>query len=493
MGGKKLLICSSSKVVTNAFFTQTHAFARLAKDHQVFVCFNDSPQGGSQASDFAGEGFVKAVGISPTERRKRIFLYQLHANTLGARRYSENCGVIYQMNARDYGNPIQRLIHRILGCTEWSAKAFSFLVEAYCGINEGIAAAMAEIKPDLVITFFSGNAPFEIATIKAAKAAGIPTLSLQHGWDQIDTRGFAPFLPDYAGVWGYQSSLTLQRMHKMPPERIFHVGAPFKELFDAAGDADKKAIRSEIGVPMADKLVLFAGTGNAFNEVRLLRLFEEAIATGQLPGATVLYRPHPALVYNTLDLDFFEQGFKHVIMDPAMAPLYSSAHKERKSGGPQRYIQALVPGYLAKLIAACDAVVAPLSTVQIQAACKGVPSVGIAFVDKTNRRYRNRYRFEEHKISRGMPGMFMCSHPRDLISKAAEALSFSASPSNRDLLRHYSGFAIQSDALTYSQRLDRAISSILADRAADRLPFHFLSDPILDFSDDENVVDLEPR
>ena len=238
----RILVFSPNIITTNAAFLQTRMFQDLIEEFDIYICCNIGIKG-SDPSLLKDRGFKDIFGYEPSKRRQGIASWQLHINTLGGRKFSRNPSLIYEMNKKAYGNTRQRIVHRVLGASSFSARVMNNLFEKYVGENEAITKIIDTIKPDLMITFLCGSSVLEIEAIKSARLNGIPIVGLQYGWDSISTRGLMPFRPDYMGVWGYQSRTFAERMHEMPPERIFHVGVPFGDEFKKPCEKTESEIR----------------------------------------------------------------------------------------------------------------------------------------------------------------------------------------------------------------------------------------------------------
>ncbi len=484
----KILITIPSIIVANAFFIQARMFQDMLDDFDIYICCNTGAKKGIDVNIFKNMEFKGILGCQESTRREKIYPFQLHMNTLGGRKFSRNSSIIYDMNKNDYGNIRRQIVHRALGASSFSARVMNYIFEKYAGENESIRNVIDSIKPDLMITFLCGNSTVEIESIKSARLNRIPIVGLQHGWDSISTRGLMPFLPDYMGVWGYQSRIFAEKMHDMPPERIFHAGVPFGDEFKKPCEKSESEIKSRLGLPEGKRVLLYAGSIWAYNEVRNLKLIEDAIEAKELDNCCILYRPHPFQHEAKADIDFFKQEFKHVYLDPALAAQYKTAKEQRKGVSISRNKIEIDFTHMKEIINISSIIVAPLSTVMIQGAIYGTPSVGLLYVDRANERFWRRWEFEELDIIRAMPGICLCPHPNQLIDDCLKALQWSEDEVIIKAMKNYAALAIHNDDLTYGQRVRHAINAIL--HRDDNSVYSYLGEPIINFKNKENVIDF---
>ncbi len=458
---KKILIFSPGIVITNAFFIESDIFGPLTRDFDLYICANTGSKG-SDLKLFAGKGFKAVYGHAPSSRRQQTMLLELSVNALGGRKYSRNCEIIYNMCKETYGGRLKRMIHRSLGCSLWTAKWTNALIEKYVGTDQKLQELIDQVKPDAIVTFLCGGAVLEIESMKIAKKNRVPVIGLQYGWDNISTWGLMPFLPDFIGVWGYQSRIFAERIHRISSNRIFHLGAPFVDRLRQPQAVSREDVRRRLNLPKDKKIILFAGNIWGFNEVRTLQRLEKAIATGELADCCILYRPHPFQHQQVHDLNYFEQNFKYIYLDPVVADQYRHARLRQQDVEIKNTKVAIDFQHMKEIFSLVDGIIAPLSTYMIQGAVCGVPSVGIAYTDEANKQYRQRFDFEEFSIVKSMPGIYMALRSQDLLPACLKMLKFSESPENKNLLKHYAGFAIQDDGLDVSRRLKNAMGAVVS-------------------------------
>ena len=485
----KILVTIPSIIIANAFFTQNRIFQNLADEFDIHICAYTGAAKGTDPSIFNNMGFKGICGYDFSEKRRRLFPYQLQINTLGGRKLSRNCSVIYEMNKESYGNIRQRMIHRISGITNYSTKLMNHLFEKYIGENEIIKDIIDSVRPDLIITFLSGNTVTEIESIKSARLHGIPIVGLQYSIDNLCTRGLMPFLPDYMGVWGYQSRILAEKIHNMPTERIFHVGAPFGDEFKKPCTQTDSELRAKLGLPKRKRILLYAGSIWAYNEVRNLRLIEDAIEAGDLDNCCVFYRPHPFQHSVRGDMDFSNQKFKHVQIDPALRKHYTTVKNQQIDFDFSRVTTSIDFAYQKRVLTMASVIIAQVSTMMIQGAFLGTPSIGLLYVDSANERFWRRSEFEEMHLTKAMPGICLCLHPDKLIDDCRKALRWAEDKNIINSMKKHAASAIYDDDLTYTQRVRYTINAIL--HPDNNSVFNYLSKPCINIKNKENVIDYQ--
>lgn len=485
---KKILLFSPSLSTTNALFPRIPVFQDLTDEFDIYMYCDVSGKGGTDRGFFEKIGIKDFFEYYPPPRRKKIHRMQFHINTLGAGKYLRAGRVIYNANKKRYGNLMQRVIHRTLGSSYYSARAANYLFEKYIGENNNIRNIINSVKPDLMITSLSGNTALEIDAIKCAKLNGVPIMGLQYSWDSLSNRGLMPFQPDYMGVWGYQCRFFAEKVHKMPAERVFHIGAFFDDMLKAEPDRSGAEIRSKLGLPEYKRILFFAGNVWAYNEVRNLKLINDAIEADILKDCCVLYRPHPFQHKPEGDINFFEQNLKHIYVDPDLAKQYKTGQQKDKRL-PFKKSMEVDYMHIKGILLISSITIAPLSTMMIQSAACGTPVVGLIYVDKANEQYRFRFENDMLDILKAMPGVSFCMTPEKLLDSCMGTLECSEDKLTIDAMQRSAGEALYSDSLSYSQRLRNAINAIFWPHK--HSIYDFLSHPVPDIKKKQNVVDFD--
>jgi len=146
--------------------------------------------------------------------------------------------------------------------------------------------ALEIIRPRAVIADFDRGA-FAAPLVLAAKALGIPTITMVHG--AVSRRGFTPLIADVALCWG-NDQVEIFTKAGASPERLVVTGYLRAGLTERADAGD---VRRRLGLaPQADVVVL--ATTNALppaERLRFARVFCEALAGH--PEVAAVIRLHP--------------------------------------------------------------------------------------------------------------------------------------------------------------------------------------------------------
>ena len=490
---KKILIFSPSLVTSNAFFSQSRIFHDIAENYDISICCDTEPSKGTDLTVLKNSGFVNVFGVNIPLRNRKWRYAQWQINILAGKKYSRNCEIMLDTDklSLSWGSIyiyLRHLIFSIIGGCSWLAKLSNRCIESYLGVDNDILAVIRIVQPDIIITALAGFSYLEIEGIKAAKHSAIPIIGLQYGWDSIAKHGIRPFMPDYVGVWGYQSGIYAEKMHQVPPERIFHIGAPFADKFKEQSQKSDAEILSELGLPTGKKNLFFVGSIWAFNEVRLLKLLDDAIEAGILQDCCIFFRPHPFRHTSQGDLNYYDQQFKHVYLDPMLAQKFKCSLESGKAFPFDKGKVGVDNEYTKNILSISSVIISSLSTMMLQGALLGVTSVAVIFVDKENEKYWRRCEFEHLELIRGMPGVILSRTPVDLIKCCQRSLECSQDKQLVAAMKKHVEIAIYNDSLTYSQRLQNAINAILFPH--ENSIFNFLSDPILDVRKKQNVIEI---
>ncbi len=168
---------------------------------------------------------------------------------------------------------------------------------------EEIAGALRHIRP-AAVCLYAESSGWGRATVAAARAAGVPTVALQHGIlypkyysyrheaDETD----AP-RPDRTAVFGEEARRLLVEMGGYAPESLVVTGSPkFDALLESARSLSRDGVRARLGVNPNERLLLVA---SRFRGIRgthqaLGTAFPALVRAVERLGVRALVKPHPA-------------------------------------------------------------------------------------------------------------------------------------------------------------------------------------------------------
>ena len=224
-------------------------------------------------------------------------------------------------------------------------------------------------KPDVVLHPSVLDGTFINDVNYICQISGIPCIVAMNSWDNPSTKRSVVALPDWLLVWGEQTKEHALRFVGMPPERVVPFGVAQFEVFGDAPRQSRSEFVQHLGIAPDKMVFLFAGSNARTDELDVLLALDEAIESGRLPRAAVVYRPHPWGGGGHQGHRISDAIFKHVVIDPSM----------------QSYIRALaagdpgitLPDYrdTHDILSLVDVVISPMSTILIEAALHSKPVI----------------------------------------------------------------------------------------------------------------------
>jgi hypothetical protein len=203
--------------------------------------------------------------------------------------------------------------------------------------------------------------------LRSAAYLGIPSAMLVSHWDYFSKKGLLRVNPDKIYVWGHDMRRSAIEHNGLDPRQIAVVGAPQFEKYLQPLEGRRAAARERLGVEPSTRLVLFPGTSAPFDERSVIAVLDKAISTNAaLRHVRLLYRPHPRAWERRSASEIDARALANVTIDDPALP-----------GGTtdEHYLD---------LMAAIDAVVSPFSTMTLEAAVCGKPSLCTGFSDGVN-------------------------------------------------------------------------------------------------------------
>jgi hypothetical protein len=210
----------------------------------------------------------------------------------------------------------------------------------------------------VVLCFGSAKDPLFDSLVRSSRRLGIPVILVTLNWDNATAK---PYIerPELILTWGRQTAELSAAIHGI---RSIPVGSPRFDFFNKLPPVDTVTAKQRLGLRPDLTYVLFAGAGFPFMEIETLRMMAHALAQHGRPDVRIIYRPHPyswsKFSKASLDADLAER----VVFDPA---------SELFDQNDMRQYAYLYP--------AVSALVTPFSTMAVEAAARGIPTLCIAF------------------------------------------------------------------------------------------------------------------
>lgn len=274
------------------------------------------------------------------------------------------------------------------------------------------AAAQAlvdEWRPDLVFCPTLIHDGSDVEVLKAARRRGVAIAAFAATWDTLTSKGCFLVRPDALLVWGDENRRHAVEHHGFAPDDVFATGAPHLDVYGPASPGEpRERFLAARNVDPATRVVLFAGTtlSKWEDEPRQLRALSEAVTGGELKDTTIWYRPHPRRAWR----DVAALGdLPGVYVDDQVRRQKATASSSYSTRG-----EDLV--HYRSLMDACEGVISAFSTMILEAAMLGKPSLVVAFGadDGAPRRLFQHTEYEHSVELLASPGITVCGSLEEL-------------------------------------------------------------------------------
>lgn len=457
---KRILIpIDSNNGVRN--FVDSGAFSALEKDYELhFVVLSYVKKSLPTNNCFR-------IGPEEVIKRSRV---RTQSFFLSMKRYQDRSStfpVKYHETFYKYLPLQKKLITNIL-TLPGIAELFLKFNELRLGTMADMDRIIESVKPALVIVPCSFNETFTLDCLKSAKQKGIKNLFLMFNWDNVSSKGVLPLLPDYMTVWGPQTQEHACKIHRMPKERTFILGAPQFENYRRGFKYTREEFRRLNGLLPDERVILFAGISRLIDEAAILAQLEEAIERGELNNVRILYRPHPWRTVSKTEKNFFDCGFKHITMDWQMRDHYRRIMSADKLSDEEQ--GAFVPDYdyYSSLFNAVDAVISPGTTMGIEAMIMGKPVLIKAFADEAFHFGADKmiHTYEHHSCWKRMQTPILCVDRKNFISDCNRMLKILSEPGSEERIKQEVQYVVFQDERPYAERLKACVENIMQPNGA---------------------------
>ena len=312
--------------------------------------------------------------------------------------------------------------------------------------DTALSAFLERTRPRMVIIPGSAMDSYSHWVERACKPLGIPVLMIVSHWDYFSKKGLLRIAPDRIYVWGEDMlELAAGRGH-VARSRLRILGAPQFDKYREPVEGRRQAARQRFGLRPSSKVVLFAGTGVPFDELETLKRLDET-NRGGLGDVVLLYRPHPRGYERRRSGTFSAEELPSVVIDdPNAAGATSDEH------------------YL-DLMAAADGIVSPFSTMIVEAAMCGRPSLCIAYADSVNEWNLAEATSNDHiRMIEGRIWFTTCSDPRRLPEQYRQFVSDLDRDGRTSAVRHDIRRTVFYNGASYAERLFQAVTEDFFDR-----------------------------
>jgi hypothetical protein len=172
------------------------------------------------------------------------------------------------------------------------------MVESALPIPASLTAVIERERPDVVLVSpLVGLGSIESDAMRAAQAAGLPTVLPVASWDNLTNKGVIREVPTLTVVWNESQVDEAVRLHRLPADRVVAVGAhSFDHWFAWEPATTRAAFAARTGLDLDRPLLLYLGSSFfiAGDETAFVREWVAHVRSDpRLRDAAILLRPHP--------------------------------------------------------------------------------------------------------------------------------------------------------------------------------------------------------
>ncbi len=321
------------------------------------------------------------------------------------------------------------------------------------GIYQPLFSFIKKEAPDIIIhpSILTGYFINELNLI--APVLGIPLIVLMNSWDNPAVKAATTGYPDKLVVWGEQSKYHAIRYMRMPPENIEIFGPAQFQLYRNPVTETEEELRQLFAVPQKLPILLYAGNSKGNVESYHLDLIEESIESKKVPHCHVVFRPHPWRgPLRKGERSYYEQNYKHITIDPFI----ESDYRKMING---ELIGFALSDYsiTKKLLHLVDAVISPLTTLQLESLIFGKPSLVLFIVPETHDNVKRRAQISERLAHFSdfltFSGIMGCHNADRLPEYISKLIEHSKSESLKLSYQKFSKRFAMLEGPTYGERL----------------------------------------
>lgn len=269
-----------------------------------------------------------------------------------------------------------------------------------------------ETRPDVVVAPTALYEAPVIEIFKAARRLGVPVLGFPSSWDTLTSKGFFLVRPDRLMVWGEETRRHAVEYHGYAADRVFVTGPAHFDMYAPAFRAEpRERFLGRRGIPLDKRVLLFVGTTVSYwaDEPLQVRALSRLVEDGELKDCVVWYRPHPRRGYRDVKELKELGGLPGVHVDDQMLRLKAEGRGDY-SVEPEDLL------HYRSLVEASEGVITAFSTMIIEAALLGKPSlvVGFGLGDQGPQRLLEHARYEHMRDVIATPGVTLCGSMEEL-------------------------------------------------------------------------------
>jgi hypothetical protein len=314
------------------------------------------------------------------------------------------------------------------------------------------------LSPDMIVHPTVLEGLFINDVIKLGRARGIPTIAIMNSWDNPSTKRAVFGEPDWLLVWGEQTRNLAVTYMGMDPARTVSFGAAQFEIYRRPPRVARDEFCRSYGIDPAKPILLYAGSSKGSDEFAHLQTIEDAIDRGDLPGISIVYRPHPWGRGGYKGERLLDHPWRHVRIDRSMRGYLEEIRAGRR------------PIYLADyadthdILACVDALVSPLSTILLEGMLHGKPVLCFLPDEKQGSSLGLQARHVHFDDFFNNPDVLVVEGDTALIGKLAELMARVSDPDAAARMAKACAHFVVPQREPYGERLTALLEKLAAER-----------------------------
>lgn len=251
-------------------------------------------------------------------------------------------------------------------------------------------------KPDLIIHPTVLEGLFINDLVLYTKSLKIPFIAIMNSWDNPSTKKSILYNPDWLLVWGKQTQQHAIDYMNMKKNNVKIFGAAQFDLYNEKIDINRRKFCIDLKLKYEKHILLYAGSSKFTDEFKHLTYLDNLIEKKIIKNCQIIYRPHPWGRGGYKGYRILKNNWKNIVIDPTMINYLKNINNKDFSINLSDYKNTRY------ILSNIDSVVSPLSTIIIESAILGKPSICFVPNDETSTQHlqhldvtKNSYHFED--------------------------------------------------------------------------------------------------
>ena len=321
--------------------------------------------------------------------------------------------------------------------------------------NHILIEKINKFGPDLIIHPSVLEGLFINDLVLISNQNKIPLIVIMNSWDNPSTKSAVVGNPDWLLVWGqqtYNHSIEYLNMNK---SRVIQFGCAQFDIYKSKKTININIIKKLYNVKKSEKILLYAGSSKGTDEIKHLNLIDKAIDNHLIKNIKVIYRPHPWGNGGKNGERLIDQKWNNIKIDSNMIKYLT----DLKEGKNYKYLSDYKDTH--NILSNVDMVISPLSTILIEAALHGKPSVCFLPYSDKSKHFKidsDLVHFQEFFRNKN----FLKAYGyEELISSINKLINVSHKKNIKNIMRNEANYYVKTFEKSFSIRLNEFIKNIV--------------------------------